>query len=129
MRRLRLAILGESPCPQCSACCCKQNGHDYAVLLRDEEVRRFAPFAIDAPMQQKGRIILEKVLPYRDGRCQFLGDDDRCLIYQDRPSACREFQCTPAYNQLGLGQHGLFLQRNPQVRHLLDSLTPGIEPT
>ena len=42
--RVRLAILGASPCHLCRANCCKQNGHEFAVLLRDDEIRRFAPF-------------------------------------------------------------------------------------
>ena len=52
MRRLRLAILGDSPCYLCSAACCKQNGHAYAALLQgDDERRRFAPFAIDVAIE------------------------------------------------------------------------------
>ena len=43
MRRLRLAILGNSLCYLRSAACCKQNGHAYAALLQgDDERRRFA---------------------------------------------------------------------------------------
>lgn len=121
-RRLHLAVLGESPCHLCTAACCRQNGHDYAVLLRGAEVRRFAAFAVDAAIEQDGRRVVEKVLPYREGRCQFLGADDRCTIYDDRPAGCREFQCAPAYNQHGVGRHGLFLQRNPAVREMLERL-------
>ena len=62
------------------------------------------------------------MLPYVNGRCQFLGEDDRCLIYEDRPQSCRAFQCVTSYNQDGVGNHGVFLERNPQVRELIDSL-------
>ena len=91
MQRLRLAILGESPCDECFAACCKQNGHDFAVLLQGDEVRKFAPFAIDVHIQRGAQLIPERVLPYRNNRCQFLGDDDRCTIYEDRPDTCRNF--------------------------------------
>ena len=116
---LRLAILGDSPCGRCTAACCKQNGHDYAAILRGDEVRRFAAFAVDVPIRDGGRVVIERVLPYVDGRCQFLGEDDRCTIYDDRPGACRAFQCIAHFNQSGVGEHGTFLQRNRAVLDML----------
>lgn len=122
-RRLRLALLGDSPCDLCTAACCKQNGHAYAALLQDDEIRKFAPFAIDVPLETAdGRLAFERVLPYVDGRCQFLGADDRCTIYDDRPRACRQFQCVESFHADGVGRHGAFLQRNPRVREMLESL-------
>ena len=121
-RRVRIAILGESPCELCAAACCKQNGHDFAALLSGDEVRKFAAFALDVPIRAGDRILVERVLPYVDGRCQFLGEDDRCTIYADRPAACRAFQCVDQFNRAGVGAHGTFLQRNPAVRHLLEDL-------
>ena len=47
------------------------------------------------------RLTFERVLPYVDGRCQFLGDDDRCTIYDDRPANCRRFECAPGYHHAG----------------------------
>ena len=122
MRTLRLAILGDSPCHLCIAACCKQNGHAYAALLRGDEVRRFAPFAMDVPIQSERGVIFERVLPYRDGRCQFLGNDDRCTIYDDRPVSCRIFQCAGQFNRDGIDGHGEFLRRNPRVLTLLEFL-------
>lgn len=120
---LRLAIIGDSPCQLCTAACCKQNGHEYAAILRGAEVRKFAAFSVDARIAtDEGRVVIEKVLPYRDGRCQFLGDDDRCAIYDDRPAACRAFQCVGHFNAHGVGRHGPFLQRNPAVLSLLRTL-------
>lgn len=120
-RRLRLQIRGSSPCASCTAACCKQNGHAYAALLQGEERRKFAAFSVDAPIYSEGCIIVEKVLPYADGRCQFLGDDDRCTIYADRPDACRAFQCIDQFNADGVGSHGEFLRRNEAVLRLLES--------
>jgi Fe-S-cluster containining protein len=128
MPRLRLAILGESPCDLCTAACCKQNGHEFAVLLEgDDERRRFAPFAIDVPLRASGDVTpmsFGRVLPYRDGRCAFLGADDRCTIYEDRPLNCRRFQCVSGYHLGGadLTRHSEFLQRNPNVVARLESL-------
>ena len=122
MRRIRIAILGDSPCQLCTAACCKQNGHDYAALLRGDETRKFAAFCVDAPMRDGGRVLIEKVLPYVNGRCQFLGDDDRCTIYEDRPQACRAFQCVDHFNRDGIGAHGPFLARNAPVLRMLEGL-------
>ena len=123
---LRLAILGASPCHLCrGANCCRQNGHEYAVLLEPDEWRRFAPFCVEVRIDAGPCVTTERVLPYRDGRCQFLDDaDGRCTIYDDRPANCRRFECAPGYHDRGsnLAGHSLFLQRNPDVLQMLDGL-------
>jgi Fe-S-cluster containining protein len=120
--RVRIAVVGESPCDLCTAACCRQNGHEFAALLEGDEVRKFAPFAVDVPVADGGgRVNYERVLPYVAGRCQFLGENDRCTIYEDRPRACRAFQCVTSYNAEGLGAHGEFLRRNPGVLEILDA--------
>ena len=122
LRTLRIAMVGASPCEACTAACCKQNGHAYAARLTGDEVRRFAPFAMDVPIDDGAGLSFERVLPYVGGRCQFLGEDDLCAIYEDRPHACRRFQCVDAFNSHGLGLHGVFLERNPRVLTLLENV-------
>ena len=123
MKRLRIAILGASPCGQCTSACCRQNGHDYAALLQGDEVRRFAAYAIDARIDAgDGRVVVEKVLPYVAGRCIFLGEGRECLVYGDRPAACRAFECVRHFNRHGVGRHDVFLTRNPGVREMLDRM-------
>jgi hypothetical protein len=121
-KRLRLAILGNSPCHLCTAACCKQNGHEYAALLQGDEIRKFAAFSAEVPIDAGGRVVVERVLPYVNGRCQFLGEDDRCTIYPDRPQACRAFSCIDHFNAEGIGAHGPFLVRNAPVLRLLEEL-------
>jgi hypothetical protein len=121
-KRLRLAVLGDCPCDLCTAACCRQNGHEYAAILRGHEIRKFAAFSVDAAIRDGQRVVIEKVLPYVDGRCQFLGDDHRCTIYDDRPTACRAFQCLSHFNVDGIGAHGPFLRRNVAVAALLQTL-------
>jgi Fe-S-cluster containining protein len=134
----RLAILGDSPCDLCTAACCRQNGHAYAVLLEGErERRRFAAFAVDVPVEQgegdstpgsrPGAVSVERVLPYHAGRCRFLGDDDRCTIYDDRPANCRRFQCVSGFHHGGgsVDRHSPFLNRNPAVLSVLERLEAG----
>ena len=120
---IRIAIIGASPCDRCVAACCKQNGHEFAAILAADELPRFRPFAQSvALLGSDGSLASEFVLPYREGRCQFLGDDDRCTIYEDRPRACRAFECAPKFNARGIDQHDLFLERNPRVLQLLNSM-------
>ena len=125
MSRFRIAILGESPCADCAGVnCCRQNGHLFAVLLEQAEYGRFRPFAVDVAVESDGRQVIEKVLPYHDGACQFLGTDGRCMIYEDRPMNCRRFQCIDHYHHRGSTprEHGRFLELNPDVLRRLDRL-------
>jgi Fe-S-cluster containining protein len=124
LKRIRIHILGASPCDRCFAACCKQNGHEFAAILQgDDERRRFAAFSVDVTFARgDGSIAAERVLPYVGGRCQFLADGDRCTIYDDRPRACRQFECAPQFNRDGLGRHGKFLSRNPRVLRILESM-------
>lgn len=121
-RRVRIAILGSSPCGDCTANCCKQNGYEFAVLLRDGELRRFGAYGAWVIFDHNGARRREFVLPYVSGRCQFLGQDDRCMIYENRPMNCREFECVAAFNAEGIGRHGRFLGLNSDVLGRLDLL-------
>src|SRR5688572_23994013 len=110
MKTVRVAIFGPSPCTCCTAACCRQNGHDYAALLRGDETRKFAAFGVEVAIRgDDGRVLVEGVLPYVNGRCQFLGENDLCTIYDDRPAACRAFECVADFNRDGVGAHGEFL--------------------
>ena len=124
MPRLRIAIVGQSPCDGCGAHCCRQIGHEYAVLLEGDERRKFAPYAIEVTIGEGPSARLERVLPYIDGRCRFLDADNRCLIYEDRPQNCRRFQCISGYHLGGsdIRAHSLFLQRNHDVLRRLEEL-------
>ena len=121
-RRVRLAVLGESPCDLCHAACCKQNGHAYAILLEGEEVRRFSPWAVSVSVETEVRVVSERVVPYREGRCPFLGDSDRCTLFSDRGGACRRFLCVGSFTGGGVGRHGRFLELNPRVVAVLEGL-------
>ena len=116
LRTVRIAIVGPSPCEQCDAACCKQSAWPFAVLLQsDAERQRFRPWSTTTRLADAdGRTSTVQVIAYRDGRCPFLGDDDRCGIYDDRPLSCRQFDCTRRF-----GQDESFFAANPAVRDLL----------
>lgn len=117
-RTLRIAIVGPSPCARCDAACCKQSAWPFAVLLQgDSEERRFGPWSTSVMLTDADeRTKPVRVIGYRDGRCPFLGPDDRCTIYDDRPLSCRQFECTRRF-----GTDETFFAANPRVRALLET--------
>lgn len=118
-RTIRIAIIGPSPCDQCDAACCKQSAWPFAVLLQDENERcRFRPWSTTTLLNDSdGKTRTVQVIGYQNGRCPFLGGDDRCTIYEDRPLSCRQFECTRR-----LGRDETFFAANPRVRRLLVSM-------
>jgi Fe-S-cluster containining protein len=52
-----------------------------------------------------------------NGDCVFL-KNDRCSIYEERPVACRTFNCLAGYEAHGPGRHSFFLQDSPDVLRL-----------
>lgn len=78
---------GECVC--CGRCC-----HQPFITVMDEEVERISGSAgIDAGdfvtrylYREDGRWLMRK-----EGACRFLGGDNRCTIWQDRPEICRDF--------------------------------------
>jgi Fe-S-cluster containining protein len=39
---------------------------------------------------------------FKGAPCPFLGADNACLVYEDRPKACREYPHTDRKNMLGI---------------------------
>lgn len=115
-RTIRIAIVGPSPCDRCDAACCKQSAWPYAVLLQSEdERRRFLPWSTTTLLSDAdGSTQTVQVIGYRDGRCPFLSNDDRCSIYDDRPLSCRQFECTRRF-----GQDSTFFVVNSRAERLL----------
>lgn len=69
---------------KCDAPCCKRGAHGWPVAVRLEPDEQFAHM----------HAVFDGAVPYRDdGRCVFLGADDRCTIYDERPRGCRHFNC------------------------------------
>lgn len=109
------------PCDQCRAACCTRPGHAALVYLHEDEIGQF-PEAIHVPSRHEPE---KMMLPVNaQGRCIFLGDDNRCRIYERRPRACREFNCLYSY-RLGKNRHGFFLEDHPDVVQLIETLRPA----
>jgi Fe-S-cluster containining protein len=79
-------------CLQCAACC-----KNYSPRFKTPDIKR-----ISRHLQMKEGAFIEKFLRIdEDGDfvlqsapCPFLGNDNRCTIYEERPSDCRRFPYT-----------------------------------
>ncbi|MGB7396096.1 MAG: YkgJ family cysteine cluster protein [Pricia sp.] len=92
MQELHEAEFERTDCLQC-ANCCKTTG----PLFTDADIRRLAKHFRQKPqafisdylrVDEDGDHVLQQT------PCTFLGDDNRCSIYEVRPKACREFPHT-----------------------------------
>ncbi|MGE0015368.1 MAG: YkgJ family cysteine cluster protein [Candidatus Methanomethylophilaceae archaeon] len=78
------------PCQECGRCC-----HQKLITILPDEVDRISS-AAGVPL---GEFMSKYVGFSKDGRimllltdpCAFLGKDNRCRIWDDRPEVCREF--------------------------------------
>lgn len=77
------------PCGECTACC--RSGQFVAIEPDETATLARIPEPLLAPAP--GRPPGHRVLGYDEhGRCPML-IDDRCSIYEDRPRACRTYDC------------------------------------
>lgn len=75
----------ETVCAEtCGARCC----HGHAFLTQRDERRLRAAGHSDFAVAAGDARVLDTD---EDGRCLFLGPDDRCTVYEDRPLDCRLF--------------------------------------
>ena len=100
------ATVGAAQCDLCGACC-----RTFPVLVSIRDGSREPRIAEEAPRLEPWNRSAEwefklHPLPFSRG-CLFLGDDDRCSVYESRPSVCRAFAagsegCTEARARIGL---------------------------
>jgi Fe-S-cluster containining protein len=103
-------------CTGCGNCC-----RDPLLPITDSDLRRVVNHTklpakevvkwvdrhgIDLPgehayfaLLRAGRRVM--VLRHSQGHCRFLGADDRCTIYEERPLGCRIFPFDPDFNRQG----------------------------
>lgn len=79
-------------CLKCARCC-----KSYSPRFKGPDIKR-----ISKVLQLKESALIERYLRYDEegdyvavaAPCPFLGSDNRCSIYEDRPSDCRRFPYT-----------------------------------
>ena len=80
-------------CKECRGACCKI--HDYIELVSMAEIKRLVEAAKkhEVPLKLVFSPARERWFMEAKARCEFL-HHGKCLIYDERPKACRVFECT-----------------------------------
>lgn len=87
-----MSYKGEFPCEMCGRCC-----HQPNIIVRPEEVERVSAAAgvdLYTFMTQYVYQTGDGRMLFRKGEheaCRFLGKDNRCTIWKDRPMICDDF--------------------------------------
>ncbi len=74
---------------ECEAKCCR-NGY---VYITDKEMRILKKLGTVKVLRHEHVWVLD--FHTNGGQCPFLGEDNTCTIYDQRPSACRSFPSRP----------------------------------
>lgn len=122
-RQKSLKAMTDPPCDGCTGVCCKSPVHKFAVILQPEEQDNYEHVWLDEDgnsIKAGGTAPFNPVIPYKDGKCIYLGSDNRCTIYERRPTLCREFSCLSGYRKHGDKGHGFFLEDHPEVVELIE---------
>ena len=76
-------------CLQCGNCC-----RTLQIVVDDTDIRRLAQRLKMTPRQFATQYVeadSDSTQYLKSTPCSFLGDDNRCAVYEDRPQACRDF--------------------------------------
>lgn len=83
------AVWKQIDCTKCANCC-----RTLQVVVDDTDIARLAA-RFGVPAKQFARryvaVAADRVRHIAASPCPFLGDDNRCTVYEDRPRACRDF--------------------------------------
>ena len=86
-------------CTQCGACCTGTSDHYIEVTQEEQEnIRNFLNLSRQWFKQRYLVRYDDKIKSLsieKDGRCTFLGDNNRCRIYPVRPQQCRSYPFWP----------------------------------
>jgi Fe-S-cluster containining protein len=76
-------------CTKCAHCC-----RTLQVVVDSTDIKRLAARIGVTPRQFSRRYVADGddgTRHFATSPCKFLGEDNRCTVYEDRPKACRDF--------------------------------------
>ena len=121
MHQLHEEVFACTDCLECANCCSTTS-----PLFTDKDISRIAKHLRVKPsefVERYLRIDEDNDYVLQSVPCTFLGDDNRCSIYDVRPKACREFPHTDRIKQhqiLNLTQKNVAVC--PAVYHIVEKL-------
>ena len=118
----------EIDCLQCGRCC-----RGLGPRLREKDVARLArreKLKLSAFVEQRLRQDEDGDMVYASMPCPYLGLDGYCLVYEDRPEACRNYPHMNSGRQKArIAMHIENLVHCPAVvravEYLMDTVAPG----
>jgi Fe-S-cluster containining protein len=97
-------------CTTCAHCC-----RSLQIVVDNADIRRLAERLGMTPGQFSHRYVRvaeDRTKHFASMPCPFLGSDNRCTVYEDRPLACREF---PLLHNEGFRRRTLTMMENTAV--------------
>jgi len=82
-------VWSQIDCTTCANCC-----KTLQIVIDDKDIRRLArKFGITTRAFAEKHVMVAEdgVKSFQTMPCPFLGDDNKCTVYEDRPRACRDF--------------------------------------
>lgn len=112
-------VFKEIDCLDCANCC-----KSIPPMINEADVRRASRFLKMKPADFKEvylRIDEDDDLVMKESPCPFLMDDNKCMIYEARPKACREYPHTNNHEFLkNLKLHTENTYYCPAVFHIIE---------
>src|SRR5579862_5599800 len=91
-------------CTTCAHCC-----RTLQIVVDSKDIRRLSARLGMTPLQFSRRYVQvaeDRTKHFASTPCPFLGADNRCTVYEDRPQACRDF---PYLHEKGFRQRTLMM--------------------
>ena len=82
-------VWAQIDCTTCGNCC-----RTFEITIDNEDIARLAArlgVSVRAFVKQYVAVEPDKTQHFSLSPCPFLGDDNRCMVYEDRPTSCRDF--------------------------------------
>lgn len=99
----------EDSLPYCQARCCKSRP-DFNVVLSAEDAALFQ--TVEVRVRERTLTVLDNV----GGNCVYLSDDNLCGVHSHKPSACREWHCSPGGKGEGITKRDFGWKLTPAFR-------------
>lgn len=83
------AVWAEIDCTTCANCC-----RTFEIIVDDRDIKRLAArlgVSLRSFLKQYVTIEPDKTKHFSLSPCPFLGEDNLCTVYEDRPQSCRDF--------------------------------------
>ncbi len=119
-------VFNQINCLECANCC-----KSIPPMVNETDIRRMARhlnLKVGDFKEQYVRYDDDMDMVLKKSPCPFLQSDNKCLIYESRPKACREYPHTNGFQfSKNLKLHAINANYCPAVYHILEDLSKKIQ--